>query len=422
MTAVRNFPENTGYAASQVTASNRTARLLSDRAAGEAYVASVCFKHGPPRLVGVELEYTIHYTDDPRRPLDPDDLAAALGRHTPRTLRPDSPASPLPSGSPISLEPGCQVEISALPQPSLRELADVVSADLTYLTDLLARHGLCPGDYGIDAFRPPARKLHTERYAAMERRFAPMGDGGITMMTSTAGLQICVDAGEADEVGRRWAAVHAVGPPLLAIFANSPRHAGRDSGCASARWLAVMRTEKARTYPGGASPDPAGDWASRIMDTPLLVLPRENRSWDAPEGLTFADWISGEGAARLLSRPTEADLAYHLTTMFTPVRPQGYLEVRYLDAQPGASWLHPVALLTALLARPSTVDSLLAVCEPVADRWECAATFGLRDPEIAAVAREVVDIGCAELAAADLPTETITEITEAVRARVRVEE
>src|SRR3979411_2348492 len=100
MTAVRNFPEKTGHAASQVTASNRTARLLSDRAAGEAYVASVCFKHGPPKLVGVELEYTVHYTDDPRRPLDPDDLAAALGPHTPRPLLPDSPASPLPTGSP----------------------------------------------------------------------------------------------------------------------------------------------------------------------------------------------------------------------------------------------------------------------------------------------------------------------------------
>src|SRR3979411_3319236 len=55
----------------------------------------------------------------------------------------------------------------ALPQSSLRHLADFVPADLTYLTDLLARHGLRLGDYGIDAFRSPARKLNTERYAAM---------------------------------------------------------------------------------------------------------------------------------------------------------------------------------------------------------------------------------------------------------------
>jgi glutamate--cysteine ligase len=422
MTAVRDFPENTGNAARQATASNRTARVLSDRAAGEAYVASVCFKHGPPKLLGVELEYTVHHEEDPRRPLDPDHLAAALGPHTPRTLRPESPAKALPGGSPMSLEPGCQVEISALPQPSLRELAEVVSADLAYLTDLLARHGLRLGESGIDAFRPPVRKLHTERYAAMERRFAPMGDGGITMMAGTAGLQICVDAGEADQVDRRWAAAHAVGPPLIATFANSSRHAGRDTGFASARWLAVMRTEEARTYASGRSRDPAADWARRLLDTPLMVLPRENRPWDAPPGLTFAEWIAGGGAAGLLERPTEDDLAYHLSTMFTPVRPQGYLEVRYLDAQPGTGWLHPVALFTALFARPSTVERLLEICEPVADRWEAAARDGLRDPEIAAVAREVVDLGCAELTSVDLPPETIAEITESVQKRVRVKE
>jgi glutamate--cysteine ligase len=80
-----------------------------------------------------------------------------------------------------------------------------------------------------------------------------------------------------------------------------------------------------------------------------------------------------------------------------------------------------VALFTALLARPSTVERLLEICEPVANRWECAAKFGLEDPEIAAVAREVVDLGCAEMTALDLPAETISEITESVQQRVRVQ-
>lgn len=32
--------------------------------------------------------------------------------------------------------------------------------------------------------------------------------------------------------------------------------------------------------------------------------------------------------------PTLDDLAYHVTTLFPPVRPRGFLEVSYLDAQP----------------------------------------------------------------------------------------
>lgn len=412
MTAVHDFPEKSG------SASNATAKVLSDRAEGEAYVASVCFKHGPPRLLGVELEFTVHYAEDPARPLDPDDLATALGPHTPRTLRPDSPALPLPAGSPLSLEPGCQVEISSRPQTTLRQLDAVVSADLAHLETLLEARGLYLGDSGIDRHRVPSRILRTPRYAAMERRFAPMGQGGATMMCSTAGLQICVDAGEADELAARWSAVHALGPPLLATFANSRVHAGRDTGHASARWLAVMATEEARTRSGESVEDPAADWARRILDTPLMVLPRQDTSWDAPEALTFADWIDGRGAGAVLGKPTEDDLAYHLTTMFTPVRPRGYLEIRYLDAQPAGRWLHPVALLSALLARPSTVDKVLSLCEPVADKWECAARFGLDDRAIADVASEVVDLGCAELGTTGLPPEIITEISEGVQSLV----
>lgn len=409
MTAVRHVAGHAGGA------SRVAAKVVSDRAAGEAYVASVCFKHGPPRLLGVELEYTVHYAEDPRRPLEAADLAQALGPHAPRTLVPDSPAQPLPAGSPLTLEPGGQVEISTLPQDSLRELDRVVSADLTYLADLLARAGFALGETGIDPHRPPARLLTTERYAAMERRFAPMGAGGITMMCSTAGLQICVDCGERDELARRWAAVHALGPPLLATFANSRRHAERDTGLASARWRAVLDTERARTSAATPGADPPAEWARRLMDTPLMVVRRDDGPWDAPEGLTFADWVAGGGAAGLLGPPTEADLAYHLTTMFTPVRPHGYLEVRYLDAQPKARWLHPVALLSALLARPSTVDDALAVCEPVLGAWERAASAGLGDEGIAAVARKVADLGCAALPDTGLPGSTIDEISEGVQ-------
>jgi len=393
--------------------------VISDRAEGEAYVASVCFKHGPPRLLGVELEYTVHYADDPRRPLDPQDLARALGAHAPRTLDPDSPFQPLPSGSPLTLEPGGQVEISALPQESLRELADVVSADLAYLTDLLARAGFALGETGIDPLRSPARVLDTQRYATMERRFAPMGVGGVTMMCSTAGLQVCVDSGEREGLAARWAAVHALGPPLLATFANSRVHADKDTGLASARWRAVMDTERARTYAMPPSPDPAAAWASRIMDTPLMVVRRPDGAWDVPEGFTFAEWVAGGHAAGLPGPPTTDDLDYHLTTMFTPVRPHGYLEVRYLDAQPGGKWLHPVALLAALLHRPSTVDKVVDICLPVEGKWDEAARSGLADASIAAVARKIVDLGCAELSQLDLPANTIAEISESAQALVR---
>ncbi|WAL63359.1 ergothioneine biosynthesis glutamate--cysteine ligase EgtA [Amycolatopsis cynarae] len=416
MTAVRPFSESPDGAGG---VAELAAKVISDRAAGEAYVASVCFKHGPPRLLGVELEYTVHYAEDPSRPLDPRDLARALGAHAPRSLDPGSPGQPLPAGSPLTVEPGGQVEISPLPQARLADLAEAVSTDLAQLTELLARAGFALGETGIDAFRRPARVLDTPRYATMERRFRPRGPAGLTMMCSTAGLQICVDSGERSALAQRWAAVHVLGPPLLALFANSRWHAGRDTGTASARWLAVRETERARTFPTPLSDDPVTTWARRVMDTPLLLVRRPDGPWDVPEDVTFADWAAGRGVDGLPGPPTAADLDYHLTTLFPPVRAHGYLEVRYLDAQPAHRWLEPVALLSALLARPSTVDSVREICEPVADRWEEAARRGLADPALASAARRVVELGCAELGHTGLPPGRIGEIGESLQGLAR---
>ena len=59
---------------------------IGSRAEAEGYVAMVCFKHGPPRLYGVELEWTVHHAEDPHRPLDAGHLRKALGVHAPPTL------------------------------------------------------------------------------------------------------------------------------------------------------------------------------------------------------------------------------------------------------------------------------------------------------------------------------------------------
>ena len=92
-------------------ADTAAALALRDRAEAEAYVASVCFKHGPPRLLGVELEWLVHPVSAPAAPVDAATLRAALGPHAPRSLDPRSPARPLPGGSTVTVEPGGQVEI-----------------------------------------------------------------------------------------------------------------------------------------------------------------------------------------------------------------------------------------------------------------------------------------------------------------------
>ncbi|MEU5696521.1 glutamate-cysteine ligase family protein [Actinosynnema sp. NPDC020468] len=372
--------------------------MFKSRAEAEAYVASVCFKHGPPRLLGVELEWTVHHVEDPCRPLEASTLAAALGRHAPPTLVPDSPQEPLPGGTPLTVEPGGQVEISTAPSESLTELLKTVAADIEHLDRLLARAALVTGRRGADAYRPPKRMLRVPRYAAMEAAFAPVGPEGITMMCSTAGLQVCLDFGLAEDLPHRWAAVHALGPVLTALFANSPGVGGRRTEWATARMRSLYGTDPVRTRPAAVCADPASAWARRVVDAPVIVVRRPGNSWLPPFPLSFADWIDGA----LDRRPTSDDLDYHMTLQFPPVRPRGYMEVRYFDTPQPGGWVAPTVLMAALFSDRSVVDGVLAATERSAGRWIAAARDGLRDPGLARAARAVVDLGCGALGRTDL--------------------
>ncbi|HKN97704.1 MAG TPA: glutamate-cysteine ligase family protein [Pseudonocardiaceae bacterium] len=358
---------------------------LHDRAAAETYVASVCFKHGPPRLVGVELEWTVHDARDPHAPLELARLAAALGAHAPHTVNPDSPNLPMPRGSLVTVEPGGQVEISAPPHGSLTDLITTVTEDATTVGALLAEHGLVLGRCGLDQGRAVRRLLDTPRYAAMASAFAAHGTDGLAWMCASAGLQVCVDVGQRDQVADRWAALHALGPVLSALFANSGQRRGTSSIWVSGRMRTMFGADPVRNRPAAVTADPAAYWARKALDAPVMCVRSDAGNWTPPVHMTFAEWIDGA----IPVRPTEDDLDYHLSTLFPPVRPRGYLEVRYLDAQDGDGWIVPAVLLAGLMADEPTVDAVLAATEPAAGRWLHAARYGMADNRIARAAKSV---------------------------------
>ena len=400
----------------------RSTSVLHDRDHAEGYVASVCFKTGPPRLVGVELEWTVHDCRDLAAVVPAARLARALGPHAPRSLRPYSQERPLPGGGLVTVEPGGQVEISAPPLPSLSRLLTLLEQDIAYLAGLLASAGLVLGDAGTDPHRPPRRTLNTPRYAAMQAAFDRLGPHGGTMMCSTAGLQVCLDAGLPDRVAARWSALHALGPVLLAAFANSSHLAGHRTGWASTRMRTWYATDPSRTRPaGGLLPggEAASDaYARYAMDATLLCVQRPAGSWDAPPGVTFGDWLAGATPSALPTPPTVADLDYHLGTLFPPVRPRGYLEVRYLDAQPLAGWTAPVAVLAALFADEETVDRARELAAPAARRWTSAARYGLADPVVARAADGVLALALTALDRTDLTPRQRAVVVETVDRRL----
>ena len=243
------------------------------------------------------------------------------------------------------------------------------------------------------------------------------------MMCSTASVQVCVDAGGEGPGWSgfrwRWHLLHAIGPVLVAAFANSPLRGGRPTGWKSTRQAIWARLDPTRTRPpayaepslcrrpGRSWPpatDPRSAWVEYALAAEVMCVRRPGaQDWSAPAGLTFRDWLRGAGERP----PTGSDLSYHLSTLFPPVRPRGHLEVRGIDAQPGDGWMVPLAVTAALVDDPLAAEQAMAAAEALWHRpgspWWLAARHGPAHPAIAAASRQCFAAAEAALARAGEP-------------------
>lgn len=387
--------------------------LAEDEA--EDLLRCICFKTGPPRTVGVELEWFVHDLRLPRIPVTPGRLRTAFD-----ALR------ALPLKSALTFEPGGQLELSSPPAASLMDCVTTVSADLAAVRAALGVLGLTLTGSGTDPWSPPRdRLLHEPRYDAMERYLDRTGPAGRAMMRDSASVQVCLDAGH-EEPGplgfeRRWRLAHLLGPVLVAAFANSPTLHGEPSGLRSTRQGLWADLDPVRGTAPDTGREPRAAWAAHVLDAPVMCVRGGDGPWAVPEALTLRQWLrSGE------PRPaTRADLDYHLTTLFPPVRPRGHLELRMIDAQTGEDgWIVPLAVTTALFDDPEAAEGAYRVVEPLAATtgadgapprdalWRGAARDGLTSPALHRAA-----VACFTLALEALPRRgATTAVLDAVAA------
>jgi glutamate--cysteine ligase len=315
--------------------------------------------------VGIEAEFLVYDRDDPSIQVPIARTRAAIHG--------------LPVASRVTFEPGGQLELSG-PPASLPVALSRFGRDLDLVRLSLRDAGLVLGERALDLDRPPRRQLTLPRYEAMAA-FLGVPYGAL-MMCSTASIQVNVDGG-----AQRWERAHRFGPVLVAAFANSPWN-----GWASGRQAVWSRLDPTRTAPVWRGGDPAEDWACYLAEARLMLV---RDGWrPVLDGSIFLDF------SRLAGRePDEDDLAYHATTLFPPVRPRGWLEIRYLDAQSLDMWPVCVAVPYALVvddraaaAAGEAVAQVLPEAGPYGNGvWEEAARCGLAAPGLRAAAEACFD-------------------------------
>lgn len=305
------------------------------------------FRRSTRRTIRVGLEHELVAADSSTGAVVPIDL---IREATQRAAYADH----------LGFEPGGQVELSMPCEADAVRAVDALAAAVTALRHDCASVGVRLAATPIDV-RPLSQvplQLTTPRYLAMQRHFDTIGPAGRRMMRRTASTQVCLDWWPGDAGLAQWRLLNLAGPFLAAAFARTTGPASR-----LGTWLAV-------------------DPGRTAFDDRLL-------RGDCP----VTDYTAFAASATCFT--PAGDIDCHLTTLFPPVRPRpGYLEVRFLDAQPVSALATAVTVLSALMyddgLRVATLRRLESESSRLGERWEASA---LGDPEVRARGRELVAIG-----------------------------
>ena len=317
-----------------------TSERLRDCAAVQGFVERVCFKTGPPGLVGAELEWLVAYVDYPTDPVPIPLLRTLIDA-----------AGPPPRGSSVTYEPGGQLELSSPAFRGPTACWQALTEDAEHVRRALAPAGAGPAphrDRPVPAPPPPAaqpalrRDGRLLRAAGSQRRDGPGDDvqhrrrAGQPRHRRRRRRGAAALAAAARRSARCWS---RRSPTPRCTPGRTPAGSPPGSGSGSGSTPSAPRCRRRA--------DPATAWADYALDARLMLRAATATTGRPRPALTFREWVDGR-----TTPPTADDLAFHLTTLFPPVRPRGWFEVRYIDAQPWRWWPVPMAVLTALLEDP----------------------------------------------------------------------
>jgi len=287
----------------------------------------------------------------------------------------------------LGLEPGGQVEWSSPPCPDLATLEAGLREHLEVLDTVGEKLGIRWLEVAVHPDSPVEDMpwMPKARYTIMRRYLATRGRLAHRMMTQTASIQCSFDYEDSRDWARKFRAAALLAPVAVALFANSSRADGRETGYRCFRQRIWRETDPDRCgLPGivfepGFGVESWTRWACRVP----TIFRRGHAGLVASNGVLFETLMAcrdGEGVDL-------EDWELHLSTLFTEVRSYTYIEARSADLQPDELILAVPAFWAGILYDDRSLDLALEIGsgfrshEGWLDAMERASRFGLdRDP------------------------------------------
>ncbi len=273
----------------------------------------------------------------------------------------------------ITLEPGCQFELSVEPQDSVFELQSKIEGINASIMPILDK-------FGIELLNTGVSPKTTYRNIDLipKRRYAIMANylWGIlsdVMMRETAGIQVCIDYKSEEDAIRKFNLANLMMPFVTAMYSNSKIRGGVDTGYKSFRALAWLNTDNERC--GFATTFQKDmtfkDYVNRLLETPMIFINRENKTLSLNGRLTFKQFMEKgyEGFEANID-----DWKLHSNLYFPEVRLRNFIEIRNHDCVGGGLEYSIPALYKGIMYNTDSVEEV----EQLLDKYYTSELNALR--------------------------------------------
>lgn len=259
----------------------------------------------------------------------------------------------------VTLEPGCQLEISILPQEDMEVIRKIYSGFRDVCNRVFAAEGFQLLEKGVfpliengewTADRLPL--IPKERYHLMDSYFAKSGRLGRYMMRATASTQVSIDFSSEEDALQKMRVLIKLAP-ITALLAENRNGLGNGD-----KWKPhLIRNQiwqdvdpvRCGYFERSVSEDYSfREYAEYIYRNPCILLQREDEVVDLGNH-SAADYYGAR----------EIDATGHLLSMYFPmVRLKKYIECRVADSMPIEAALGYAALIKTLMYHKPLLDKL----------------------------------------------------------------
>lgn len=263
----------------------------------------------------------------------------------------------------ITLEPGCQIEMSIKPEKTIQELEKKITLLDKQMAPILDKMGIKLLQYGISPLstHKMINLIPKKRYAIMAKYL--WGILSDVMMRETAGIQGCFDFESEEDAVRKFKIANKLTPFMTAMFANSPIRGGVDTGYKSFRALSWLNTDNERCGFCYKLKDDFSfeEYIDYVMETPVIFINRENLPVEINGKINFKEFMLGgfEGF-----EPTIEDYELQANLCFPEVRLRNFIEIRNHDCGPFEAVYAVLAIYKGIFSCSQAMDELEELFKP----------------------------------------------------------